>query len=107
MEETNRLEAGLSIFRCVKCGECCRRIGHLSQVLPHQTNGVCHHLAGNLCSVYNYRPALCNYEQAYLLLKDRMTFREYHENVVLNCEKLRKSKMNRINNGEMAGSAPG
>ena len=106
MEETDRPEPGESGFKCVKCGECCRSIGHFSHVLPHQTDGVCRYLTGDLCSIYETRPDVCAYDRAYPLLMKWMTFREYHEAVVLNCGNLRRSKMSRINSGEMAGSAP-
>lgn len=91
MEKTDRLQTTEALsFNCEKCGECCRHIDEFIEIWPHQQNGVCNFLMGDLCSIYKNRPALCDFERAYKLLSDYMTEQEYHEKTILHCEQLKK-----------------
>ena len=50
-------------FLCTQCGACCRAAGKLDGAkygLPIKKDGSCAHLIGNLCSIYNERPDICN-----------------------------------------------
>jgi Fe-S-cluster containining protein len=53
----------------VRCGNCCRSIGH---ILPDfdTGNGTCKHLQNNLCAVYDTRPGICNLETVAELVCD-------------------------------------
>lgn len=53
-------------FNCLKCGECCRHIDLVPELSDFDRgDGVCKHLSGNLCSIYEHRPDICNVEVMY------------------------------------------
>jgi Fe-S-cluster containining protein len=79
-------------FVCEKCGECCRNIGNLVSLWSYQTNGVCIFLRGDLCSIYENRPDLCDYKRAYKHLKKYMTETEYYEKIIYYCKHLKELK---------------
>ena len=67
------------MFKCDKCGECCR---HLDESELYQEidrgDGVCKFLTDNLCSIYDKRPLLCRVDESYeLFFKSKMTKDEY------------------------------
>lgn len=48
-------------FSCNKCGNCCRFIGSIKELEGFaDENGICKHLKGNLCNIYENRPDVCN-----------------------------------------------
>lgn len=52
---------------CIKCGLCCRA-----------KDVVCKQLKGNMCSIYDNRPNMCNAEKVYqMYFKNKMTEAEY------------------------------
>jgi hypothetical protein len=59
----------LTAFPCVRCGNCCRSIAH---IFPEYDtgNGTCRYLRGNLCSIYERRPDICNLETVSKLVRD-------------------------------------
>ncbi|MDR3115067.1 MAG: YkgJ family cysteine cluster protein, partial [Treponema sp.] len=63
MAEDNNSEKESVTFICDKCGECCRHLEPFLNIWPHQTNGLCNFLEGDLCSIYAKRPDFCNYER--------------------------------------------
>lgn len=69
------------MFECDKCGECCRSIGGNSLYADlDRGDGVCKYLEGNLCSIYDKRPTLCNVDLCYdLFFKNQMTKEEYYQ----------------------------
>ena len=51
-------------FQCSACGECCRHIGKIEQLRAFDNgNGVCIHLKGNLCEIYENRPEIYDYDE--------------------------------------------
>ena len=54
-------------FPCTECGACCRRVGTTAQgLLPTKEDGeTCLYLEGNLCSIYENRPDICNLSVMY------------------------------------------
>ena len=46
---------------CDQCGLCCRMITGIAELkMFDRGDGVCMHLQGNTCSIYNKRPNICN-----------------------------------------------
>lgn len=55
-----------AVFPCTKCGECCRHIDRVPQLAQFDPgNGICIHLVGNLCDIYEDRPEICSVSQMY------------------------------------------
>ena len=56
------------MFKCDKCGQCCRHLAN-SEVYKEldRGDGVCKYLEGNLCSIYDDRPVICNIDKAFEL----------------------------------------
>jgi Fe-S-cluster containining protein len=93
MAETDCSEICKITFNCEKCGECCRHIEQFIDILPHQQDGICQFLQGDLCSIYEHRPDLCVYKRAYKYLKNYFTESEYLKNVMYFCEQLKSKRM--------------
>lgn len=67
------------MFKCDKCGHCCRHLAN-SEVYKEldRGDGVCKYLDGNLCSIYDDRPDICNIDKAYeLYFKDDISKEDY------------------------------
>jgi len=69
------------MFKCDKCGECCRNLDKSSVYAElHNGDGICKYLYGNLCSIYSTRPILCRVDESYeLYFKNIMTRDKYEE----------------------------
>jgi len=93
MAKTDCSEIHKITFNCERCGECCRHIEPLIEVLPHQHNGICLFLQDDLCSIYENRPDLCDFKRAYKYIKNYFTESEYIENVMYFCEQLKSKRM--------------
>lgn len=68
------------MFKCTKCGICCRNIDKIPELSGfHTGNGICVHLSdNNLCNIYSNRPDICNVEKMYeLKYKTLMSKEEY------------------------------
>ena len=56
------------MFKCDKCGLCCKKIGKIS-ILSYlnRGDGICKHYDENtkLCKIYNNRPLFCNVDLGY------------------------------------------
>lgn len=53
-------------FPCFQCGECCRHINLIPQLAQFDRgDGICIHLAGNLCDIYEERPEICRVDVMY------------------------------------------
>jgi Fe-S-cluster containining protein len=80
-------------FVCEKCGECCRYIDKVEQLkhiaLP---NGVCKYLDGDLCTIYETRPDVCNYHKAYQYFQDQLTEEQFYNTAVYYCNQLKQQK---------------
>jgi Fe-S-cluster containining protein len=92
MEKIDCFENESVNFICKKCGECCRHIEAFIAIIPHQDNGICGFLQGDLCAIYENRPDLCDYKRAYKYVEDYLTEIEYMEKIVYFCEKFRQMK---------------
>lgn len=64
-------------FPCTKCGACCRRFGKFAKDYD-RGDGVCLFLTSeNLCSVYKYRPLICNVMKLHKVLMPHLSEEEY------------------------------
>ena len=82
------------MFTCSKCGECCRNLDK-SEIYKQldRGDGVCIHLKGNLCGIYENRPLICRVDEAYdAFFSTTMTKEKYYELNYLACDKLKKLK---------------
>lgn len=53
-------------FPCSQCGECCRHIDLIPELTSFNPgDGVCVHLHGNLCDIYEDRPEICRVDFIY------------------------------------------
>lgn len=53
-------------FVCSKCGECCRHIKGIPELSDFDNGeGVCINLVGNICSIYEIRPEICDVKKMY------------------------------------------
>lgn len=67
------------MFKCDKCGECCRNL-HKSPLYKdlHDGDGVCRYLKGNECSIYENRPLICRIDDSYeVFFKQELSYEEY------------------------------
>lgn len=63
---TNNAPVKTAAFPCDKCGECCRNIGNIAELKEFDDGtGRCRNLKGNICSIYDSRPEICNVEKMY------------------------------------------
>ena len=77
-------------FPCTRCGKCCRMLEHVPALHDFDRgDGVCVYLSGNLCSIYEHRPLICNstlmYEEFF---RDRMSEEEFIAVNVEACKKI-------------------
>lgn len=80
------------MFKCNKCGECCRNLNK-SPIYKdlHCGDGVCRHLVGNECSIYEERPIICRIDESYeLFFRDKMSYEDYLQLTYKCCEILKK-----------------
>ena len=79
-------------FSCDRCGLCCRLISKIPQLAAFDRgDGVCIHLRGTLCDIYEQRPDICNVEKMYDAFSARMSYREYIEMMEKSCEILKRN----------------
>lgn len=80
------------MFKCDKCGECCRHLDHseLYRELD-RGDGVCKYLVQNLCSIYDERPLLCRVDESYdAYFKSIMTKDEYYRLNYEGCKRIKE-----------------
>lgn len=74
-----------------KCGKCCRLLGGIPQLAAFDRgDGVCIHLQGNLCDIYESRPDICNVKKMYSRFSNKLSFDEYMDVMNESCEYLKK-----------------
>lgn len=81
-------------FNCDKCGLCCKNLkkNPIYSALD-RGDGVCKYLEGNLCSIYENRPILCNIDKSYELYFKEEISREMFYNINYEaCRELKKNK---------------
>ena len=76
-------------FPCSQCGLCCRMLRHVPALRDYNRgDGVCRHLDGKLCGIYEDRPTICNAAKMYeAFFKDAMSQEEF---IAANLEACRK-----------------
>lgn len=82
------------MFPCNRCGQCCRNI-RLTKIYSEldRGDGVCKYLTGNLCSIYDHRPLLCQVDRCYdLLFSQYMSREEYYKMNKAACLKLNEQE---------------
>lgn len=98
----------VNVFPCTKCGACCRKIGMvvvaaklLAQThpafeevadfpYPINRDGSCSKLDGNLCSVYDNRPTICNIDKMFAFFK--LSKQEYYRQNIAGCHEAMKQE---------------
>lgn len=84
------------MFKCERCGNCCRNIGGIDLYLDlDDGSGVCKYLdkKTNLCLIYEDRPLKCRIDDAYnQIFKNEMSLEEYYELNYESCRKLKGSE---------------
>ncbi|MDD4109626.1 MAG: YkgJ family cysteine cluster protein [Prolixibacteraceae bacterium] len=88
-------------FPCSKCGQCCRNIGAVEQLVDFNDGaGACIHLtSNNLCSIYTERPIWCNVAKLFAeQYRDVMTEDEWIKTNKVGCTifSLRKKILNAL-----------
>lgn len=82
-------------FRCDMCGECCRRHDVMRDVIQEiadldRGDGVCVHLVGSLCEIYDERPYFCRVDEGYeRMFRNAMSKEEFYAICYAECEKLK------------------
>lgn len=80
------------MFPCNCCGCCCRNIGNspLYKNLD-RGDGICKHLSGNLCAIYEDRPLLCRVDDCYdIFFYQIMEREEYYKLNMAICKELKE-----------------
>ena len=90
----------MPFFFCDKCGECCRHIHLIEELRTYDRgDGQCRYLTGNLCSIYETRPDICNVEKMFQKKFSGLMSRE--EYIRLNHEGCKQIKqMNNLSDGD-------
>ena len=86
-----------SVFKCNKCGACCRTVGLIEEAkFLDRGDGTCKYLdKNNLCMIYDFRPEICRVDKMYKRYKDKMTWDEYLKQTYDSCEALREYVKNK------------
>ncbi len=68
------------MFKCDKCGECCRHLDRSSIYKPlDRGDGICKYLIGNECSIYKDRPLICRVDDSYdKFFSEQYSLEEYY-----------------------------
>lgn len=78
-------------FHCDKCGLCCHLLKDVPQLAAFDRgDGVCRFLQGNLCSIYESRPDICNVEKMYPAFASVMSREEYDKAMTDSCVKIKE-----------------
>lgn len=78
-------------FHCDKCGLCCHLLRYVPQLAAFDRgDGVCRFLKGNLCSIYDHRPDICNVERMYPAFAYVMSRKEYDEAMAVACVRIKE-----------------
>ena len=82
------------MFDCSMCGECCRHINLIPELTEFDNgSGVCIYLQGNLCSIYENRPDICNVDVMYeKKFKTKYTKEEFYKVNQDACKEIMKLK---------------
>lgn len=77
---------------CTKCGQCCRHVNSVPSMKGFaREDGACKFLEGNLCSIYDRRPPVCDVARVYEeFFKGAVTEDEFYEMTARACADLQK-----------------
>lgn len=79
-------------FSCDQCGLCCQLISEIPQLAAFDRgDGVCIHLRGTLCEIYEQRPDICNVEKMYYAFSEQMSYAEYIEMMEKCCKLIKQN----------------
>ena len=79
------------MFECEKCGQCCRHLDQ-SELFKDldRGDGICRHLIGNLCGIYENRPIKCRVDLCYeLYFQDQISRQQFYEMNYKICKELK------------------
>lgn len=82
------------MFKCDKCGECCRNL-QKSPIYDdlHDGSGICRYLRGDRCSIYEQRPLICQVDKCYeTFFKDTLNYEKYLQLNYECCEILKSNR---------------
>ena len=79
-------------WKCDMCGECCRHVGHIPALREFaREDGSCSFLEGNLCSIYDHRPPICNVRGIYeRFFKGQVPEEVFFEKTAQACAELKR-----------------
>lgn len=84
------------VFKCDKCGACCRHIKYLGKQYQWLINndGMCKYFNqnNNTCSIYPIRPLVCRVEEAYYIYYSYIDFKTYIDISKKICKQIKKLK---------------
>lgn len=85
-------------FYCDGCGECCRNVSNAAKRIDlfkelDLGNGVCRHLCGDKCEIYNTRPDWCSVDRAYSYFEGSVTKKEFYDMNYVECYRLKQKRM--------------
>ncbi len=85
-------------FLCSQCGECCRHIDLIPQLAEFDRgDGICIHLSGNLCNIYENRPEICGVDVMYKKYFSALYSREFFYQLNMDvCKELQHHKRTNI-----------
>lgn len=87
-----------SIFPCVACGQCCRRVNYSEEtIFLDRGDGICRYFneQTSLCTIYETRPLVCRVEDYYkAYLSQQMSWDKF---LILNVEICQKLMANEAN----------
>lgn len=80
------------MFHCDHCGCCCRHLDRNSAYAQlDRGDGICVHLNGNDCTIYENRPLLCRIDECYeQFFYQIMTREDYYELNSQACQIIKK-----------------
>jgi len=79
-------------FSCDRCGLCCQLISKIPQLAAFDRgDGVCIHLQGTLCDIYEQRPDICNVEKMYKTFSGQMSYAEYIKMMENSCKLIKQN----------------
>lgn len=83
------------MFKCDKCGCCCKHLDKIIYADLNRGDGICKYLVDNLCSIYDNRPLLCRVDASYeIYFKDSISIEDYYRQNYAACKKLKEMSKN-------------
>ena len=82
------------MFKCDKCGCCCRNLNKTGVYVElDRGDGTCKYLKKSICSIYDSRPLICRVDEFYdRFLKKEMSLEVYYKANYEICETMKKEE---------------